>query len=230
MLRSCLRAKTVRRVVFTSSAGTVVMQETRKSIYEDDSWSDVEFCRAKKMTGWVGNPYSPLLSNVINFFSPKQMYFVSKTLAEQAAWDFAEKNEMDFVSIIPTLVNGPFIVPAMPPSMLTALALILSIYPKNQNSLKLGYVELIRKCTGNEPHYFILNPAQFVHLDDLCDAHIFLLENPNAKGRYICSSHDVTITKLANMLKERYPELDVPAEYALLIFTEAPNPVLSLPT
>lgn len=55
-----------------------------------------------------------------------QMYFVSKTLAEQAAWDFAEKNNIDFISIIPTLVNGPFIMPTMPPSMLTALALITS--------------------------------------------------------------------------------------------------------
>lgn len=53
VLRSCLRAKTVRRVVFTSSAGTVAIQETHKSIYDENSWSDVDFCRAKKMTGWV---------------------------------------------------------------------------------------------------------------------------------------------------------------------------------
>ncbi|CAA7408348.1 unnamed protein product [Spirodela intermedia] len=171
VLRSCLRAKTVRRVVFTSSAGTVAIQESRQSIYDENCWSDVDFCRAKKMTGW--------------------MYFVSKTLAERAAWDFAEKNNIDFISIIPTLVNGPFIMPTMPPSMLTALALI----------------------TRNEPHYSILNPVQFVHLDDLCNAHIFLFENPEANGRYICSSHDVTLTELGRMLKKRYPEFNVPTEF-----------------
>ncbi|CAA6671257.1 unnamed protein product [Spirodela intermedia] len=158
VLRSCLRAKTVRRV-------------SRQSIYDENCWSDVDFCRAKKMTGW--------------------MYFVSKTLAERAAWDFAEKNNIDFISIIPTLVNGPFIMPTMPPSMLTALALI----------------------TRNEPHYSILNPVQFVHLDDLCNAHIFLFENPEANGRYICSSHDVTLTELSRMLKKRYPEFNVPTEF-----------------
>ncbi|MQM03511.1 hypothetical protein Taro_036291 [Colocasia esculenta] len=171
VLRSCAKARTVRRVVFTSSAGTVCIQEDRKSFYDETSWSDVDFCRAKKMTGW--------------------MYFVSKTLAEKAAWEFAEKNNIDFISIIPTLVNGPFIMPTMPPSMLSALALL----------------------TRNEPHYSILNPVQFVHLDDLCIAHIFLFEHPAAKGRYICSSHDVTITGLAKMLRERYPEFDVPTEF-----------------
>nr|UUY86287.1 dihydroflavonol 4-reductase 3 [Aglaonema commutatum] len=171
VLRSCAKTSSVRRVVFTSSAGTVCIQEGRMSLYDERSWSDVDFCRAKKMTGW--------------------MYFVSKTLAEKAAWEFAEKNSIDFISIIPTLVNGPFIMPTMPPSMLSALALI----------------------TRNEPHYSILNPVQFVHLDDLCNAHIFLFELPEAKGRYICSSHDVTITSLAKMLRERYPEFDVPTEF-----------------
>lgn len=50
------------------------------------------------------------------------MYFVSKTLAEQAAWKFAEENNLDFISIIPTLVVGPFLMPSMPPSLITALS------------------------------------------------------------------------------------------------------------
>jgi len=49
---------------------------------------------------------------------------VSKTLAEQAAWKFAKENNLDFISIIPTLVVGPFIMQSMPPSLLTALSLI----------------------------------------------------------------------------------------------------------
>ncbi|CAD5175754.1 unnamed protein product [Musa acuminata subsp. malaccensis] len=171
VLKSCAKAGTVRRVVFTSSAGTTCVHARRKEEYDENSWSDVEFCRAKKMTGW--------------------MYFVSKTLAEKAAWEFAEKNHLDFISIIPTLVNGPFIIPTMPPSMLSALALV----------------------TGNTPHYSILNPVQFVHLDDLCMAHIFLFEHPEAKGRYVCSSHDITISDLAKMLTERYPEYDIPTEF-----------------
>ncbi|KAJ0985883.1 hypothetical protein J5N97_004239 [Dioscorea zingiberensis] len=171
LLKSCIKAKTVRRVVYTSTAGTVNMQPTRKSVYDETSWTDVEFCKTVKMTAWT--------------------YFYAKTIAEKTAFEFAEKNGIDLISVIPTLVNGPFLMPTMPPSMLTALALI----------------------TRNVPFYYILNPVQFVHLDDLCRAHVFLFEHPEAKGRYICSSHDVTIADLANLLREKYPEYEIPTEF-----------------
>ncbi|XP_042520746.1 dihydroflavonol 4-reductase-like [Macadamia integrifolia] len=171
IMRSCLKAKTVRGIVFTSSAGTVMGQERPLPKYDESSWSDLEFITTKKMTGW--------------------MYFVSKTLSEKAAWDFAEHNNMALIAIIPTLVVGPFIMPSMPPSLITAFALI----------------------TENEAHYSILKQVQFVHLDDLCNAHIFLFENPDAKGRYICSSHNATIIDLPKTLRERFPEYNVPTEF-----------------
>nr|AFO65510.1 dihydroflavonol 4-reductase [Narcissus tazetta] len=171
ILRSCVKAN-VRRVVFTSSAGTVCIPGyCQQSVYDENSWTDVEVCRADKMTGW--------------------MYFAAKTLAEKAAWEFSEEHNMDFVSIVPTLVNGPFLGQIMPSSMLSALALI----------------------TRNTPHYSILKQAQFVHIDDLCRAHIFLFEHPEAKGRYICSAHETNIVRLAKMLKEKYPEFDIPTEF-----------------
>lgn len=50
------------------------------------------------------------------------MYFVSKTVAEQEAWKFAKEHDMDFITIIPPLVVGPFLIPTMPPSLITALS------------------------------------------------------------------------------------------------------------
>ncbi|EES04562.1 hypothetical protein BDA96_04G055300 [Sorghum bicolor] len=177
ILRACKEAAaagggTVRRVVFTSSAGTCSVEERQRPVYGDDDWSDVDFCRRAKMTGW--------------------MYFVSKTLAEKAALAYAAEHGVDLVSIIPTLVVGPFVSSGMPPSLVTALALV----------------------TGNEAHYSILKQVQFVHLDDLCDAEIFLFEHPAAAaGRYVCSSHDATIHGLAAMLRDRYPEYDIPQRF-----------------
>jgi bifunctional dihydroflavonol 4-reductase/flavanone 4-reductase len=55
ILRACKEAGTVRRIVFTSSAGTVNVEELRKPVYDEDSWTDVDFCRRVKMTGWVRN-------------------------------------------------------------------------------------------------------------------------------------------------------------------------------
>lgn len=56
-----------------------------------------------------------------------QTYFYAKTIAEKTAFEFAENNGLDLISVIPTLVNGPFLMSTMPPSMLTALALITSM-------------------------------------------------------------------------------------------------------
>ncbi|PON93417.1 NAD(P)-binding domain containing protein [Trema orientale] len=171
IMKACVDAKTVKKLVFTSSAGTVNVEPEQKSVYDESNWSDIDFCRTVKMTGW--------------------MYFTSKTLAEQAAWEFARKHNLDFITIIPTLVIGPFLMPSMPPSLITGLSLI----------------------TGNESHYFIIRQGQFVHLDDLCNAHIFLYEHPKAEGRYIASSHDATIYELANLLKEKYPEYNIPTKF-----------------
>ncbi|KAI4320975.1 hypothetical protein MLD38_034402 [Melastoma candidum] len=170
IMKACVKAK-VRRLVFTSSAGTVNVQPTQKPVYDENSWSDLDFVRSVKMTGW--------------------MYFVSKTLAEQAAWKFAEENNLDFISIIPVLVVGPFIMSSFPPSLITALSPI----------------------TRNEAHYTIIKQGQFVHLDDLCESHIFLYEHPEAKGRYICSSHDANIHHIAKLLKDKFPEYNVPTEF-----------------
>nr|AEX88625.1 dihydroflavonol 4-reductase [Lycium ruthenicum] len=171
IIESCVKANTVRRLVFTSSAGTLDVQEHQKLFYDETSWSDLDFIYAKKMTGW--------------------MYFVSKILAEKAAMEEAKKNNIDFISIIPPLVVGPFITPTFPPSLITALSLI----------------------TGNEAHYCIIKQGQYVHLDDLCEAHIFLYEHPKAEGRYICSSHHAIIYDVAKIVRQKWPEYYVPTEF-----------------
>nr|UJP17040.1 dihydvroflavonol-4-reductase DFR [Chrysanthemum x morifolium] len=170
IIRSCVKAKTVKKLVFTSSAGTVNVQKQQVPVYDESHWSDLDFIYSKKMTAW--------------------MYFVSKTLAEKAAWKATKENNIDFISIIPTLVVGPFISPSFPPSLMTALSLITA-----------------------ESHYSIIKQCQYVHLDDLCESHIYLYEQPKAEGRYICSSHDATIHQLAKMIKEKWPEYQVPAKF-----------------
>uniref|UniRef100_A0A1D1YQ36 Flavanone 4-reductase n=1 Tax=Anthurium amnicola TaxID=1678845 RepID=A0A1D1YQ36_9ARAE len=119
-------------------------------------------------------------------------YVVGKTLAEKAAWEFArEKGGVQLVTVVPSLVVGAFISSAASLSMSMALALI----------------------TGDKSHYQALKQIPLVHLDDLCNAHIFLLEQPEADGRYICSSHDTTIFQLADMMRKRYPDYHVPTQF-----------------
>ncbi|KAG8383351.1 hypothetical protein BUALT_Bualt04G0003400 [Buddleja alternifolia] len=170
IIRSCAKAKTVKKLLFTNSAGTLNVEEHQKPVYDETNWSDLDFIYSTKMTGW--------------------MYFVSKILAEKAGWEAAKENNIDFISIIPPVVVGPFIMPTFPPSLVTALSPI----------------------TGNEAHYSIIKQGQFVHLDDLCEAHIFLFEHPKAEGRYICSNYDATIYDIASMIREKWPEYHIPTE------------------
>jgi len=55
IMKACKKAKTVRRLVFTSSAGTLDVTEQPKPVIDETCWSDVEFCRRVKMTCWVSN-------------------------------------------------------------------------------------------------------------------------------------------------------------------------------
>ncbi|CAN4083316.1 unnamed protein product [Withania somnifera] len=61
-------------------------------------------------------------------------------------------------------------------------------------------------CAGNEAHYCIIKQGQYVHLDDLCKAQIFLYEHPKAEGRLICSSHHAIIYDVAKMERQKWPE------------------------
>lgn len=82
----------VRRVVFTSSIGTVYMNPNRSPdvVVDESCWSDLEFC--KNTNNW---------------------YCYGKTVAEQDAWDIAREKEVDLVVVNPVLVLGPLLQPTV---------------------------------------------------------------------------------------------------------------------
>ena len=51
-----------------------------------------------------------------------------------------------------------------------------------------------------------------VHVDDVARAQIFLLEHPDVKGRYNCSSSVVTLESLVELLSAKYPEFHIPSK------------------
>ena len=56
-----------------------------------------------------------------------QMYYVSKTLAEQAAMQFAKENRMEVVSILPVIVAGPWLTTGVPASVDVTMSLITGL-------------------------------------------------------------------------------------------------------
>lgn len=64
---------------------------------------------------------------------------------------------------------------------------------------------------GNQELYKDLSNFYMVHIEDVANAHVFLFEYPNAKGRYICSSIQITIPAMLKFLSAKYPEFQIPA-------------------
>ncbi|TYI73980.1 hypothetical protein E1A91_D07G167400v1 [Gossypium mustelinum] len=164
----------MKRVVYTSSASTVMFNGQDVEVVDESFWTDVDFVREN---------LSPFMRS----------YMISKTLTERAALEFGTQHGLDVVTVIPSLVVGPFICPKFPGSVRSSLALVL----------------------GNQSEYSLLLNASMVHVDDLARAHIFLLEYPEAKGRYNCSSDTISLEKLSEFLGGKYPEFPIPSPESL---------------
>lgn len=50
------------------------------------------------------------------------------------------------------------------------------------------------------------------HVEDVCQAHLFLAEKESASGRYVCCAINTSVPELAKFLNKRYPQYKVPTE------------------
>nr|KYP52306.1 Dihydroflavonol-4-reductase [Cajanus cajan] len=172
ILKACLNSKTVKRVVYTSSASAAAFNN--KEVLDESCWSDVDSLRAdepeevvtkRSIDGALG-----ILKACLNSKTVKRVVYTSsasaaafnnkETLTEKAVLEFGEQNGLDVVTLIPTFVFGPFICPKLPSSVQASLCFAFG---------------------GKSAFGFIIQ-TPMVHVDDVARAHIFLLEHPNPKG------------------------------------------------
>ncbi|OVA11651.1 NAD-dependent epimerase/dehydratase [Macleaya cordata] len=177
LLKACSKGETVKRVVFTSSISTITAKDNDgrwRSTVDESCQTPIHHVWNNKASGWV--------------------YVLSKLLSEETAFQFANEQGIDLVSVITTTVAGPFLTPSVPTSVRVLLSPI----------------------TGDPELYPILSAVQarmgsiaVVHIEDICNAHIFLMEEAAARGRYICSSQSCTISQLEDYLILEYPHFNV---------------------
>lgn len=108
ILKACLESKTVKKVVYTSSAATVLFNDKNLDVVDEDIWSDIDICRSSNLVG--------------------SSYLVSKIMTEKSVLEFGKVNELEVVSLVLPLVVGPFICPNIPSSVYIALAMIFGMY------------------------------------------------------------------------------------------------------
>lgn len=165
---SIIKSKdTIRRVVLTSSVAAVKGKHPNPpkegTAYSEEDWND---------TSTIDD----------------EAYWLSKVLAERAAWELATQNNIDLVTILPNFVMGP----VLSPSCATG-------------STSIGFMKGILE--GNAPSGSFV----FVDVRDVARAHILAIEIPAAKGRYIISQPRSTqAQQVAAVFQERFPHYDIP--------------------
>jgi dihydroflavonol-4-reductase len=156
VLRACARASGIGRVVLTSSMAAVTDEPDSTHVLTEADW----------------NTRSTLDRNP---------YYLSKTLAERAAWDFMarEKPSFDLVVVNPFVIMGPSHSPAINTSNQILVDLLKGVYPA-----------IISLTWG------------LVDVRDVATAHIRAAEVASASGRYLCAQQPVTMRQVVGWLRE----------------------------
>ncbi|XP_076942456.1 vestitone reductase-like [Bidens hawaiensis] len=165
-----------------------VDSKTVKKVVYTSSVSAVLFS-GKKHNGVLDEESWSDVDYIRNDIKLGAWYHISKTLTEKAVLEFGEKEGLDVVTVHPSFIHGPFLGSRCPHSVRDVMAMIF----------------------GDTDKYAMLLRAPFVHVDDVASAHIHLFEDPNAKGRYICSKTEVPIEELYKLLSTKYPEYKIPS-------------------
>ncbi|KAJ7946957.1 tetraketide alpha-pyrone reductase 1 [Quillaja saponaria] len=170
VLRSCKKNPSLHRVVLTSSSSTVRARDDfdPRVPLDESSWSSVQLC--EKFQIW---------------------YVLSKTLAERAAWEFCNENNIHLVTVLPTFVIGP----SLPPDLCSTASDVLGLFK------------------GETEKFQWHGRMGYVHIDDVALCHILVYEHEAANGRYLCSSTVIDNDELATLLSERYPSLPIPKRF-----------------
>ncbi|XVF22405.1 hypothetical protein REPUB_Repub12eG0169600 [Reevesia pubescens] len=123
-------------------------------------------------------------------------YSCSKTLSEKQLLRY--DGEVEVVSLVCGLLGGETLLLSMPESM----GVLISQATKNRR--RYHTLRFLEELLGKVP---------ILHIEDVCDAHIFCLEKPSISGRFLCASAYLSSADIASHFRKHYPDIDIPDEF-----------------
>ncbi|KAL2527691.1 NAD(P)-binding Rossmann-fold superfamily protein [Abeliophyllum distichum] len=183
---SCLRSQTVKRLIYTASVTSV------SALKEDGTG----FRTSMDESCWTSLNLSYTYSNQFTLD-----YIKSKTLSEKEILRYNEietGNKLEVVSLACGLVGGETILSYLPSSLPCVLSLLTG------DRLNFDMLRFLQELLGSIP---------LVHIDDVCEAHIFCMEKPVLRGRFLCAAEAPTIEEMAICYQQNHPEFTISQEF-----------------
>ncbi|KAJ0962994.1 hypothetical protein J5N97_028116 [Dioscorea zingiberensis] len=183
ILKFCEHSGSVKRVIYT---GSVTATSPLKEDGNGFNHTIDESC------------WTPLNLSFSHCEDHEKDYTSSKTLAEKEALSYnnmkAGKERMEVVSLACGLVGGDTLLSYLPSSLRVVLAHITG------EELYYRQLEFLQGLLGSVP---------LVHVDDVCEAHIFCMEKPSMAGRFLCAVGYPIIVDISEYYACKHPQMQV---------------------
>nr|GLL40556.1 anthocyanidin reductase ((2S)-flavan-3-ol-forming)-like isoform X2 [Ipomoea trifida] len=178
---ACCRCESVRRLIYTASTGAA------SPLKQDGNG----FKGVMDETCWTPLPLPFHHSN-----HSLRDYIESKTLAEMELLKIGNDEGLEVVSLGLGLVGGNTCLWYCP------------------GTVSFFFSQLTGDKNGQSSMKFLedlLGKIAVVHIEDVCDAHIFAMRAPNGSmsGRFLCANAFVSAAEIANYLRHNYPQFHV---------------------
>ncbi|KAL0925179.1 hypothetical protein M5K25_003491 [Dendrobium thyrsiflorum] len=182
IMGACERSKSVKRVIYTAS---IMSASPRK---EDD----FSFKNLMDESCWT-----PLHCPFAHAQKFEQDYISSKTSTEKEILAYntkGEKRRIKVVRLVCALVGGNGILEYIPGS----ISVIIS--PLSGQRLRYKQLKLLQEMLGSVP---------LVHIDDVCEAHIFCIEKDIISERFMCVSQWPMMQEIVDYYEFKFPNAQV---------------------
>ncbi|KAF5188398.1 Cinnamoyl-coa reductase, partial [Thalictrum thalictroides] len=112
----------------------------------------------------------------------RKWYYIAKTMAESQALEYGKETGLEVVTVCPSIIVGPMLQSQMNASSWFIYMMLSGDLKTLENGTRL-----------------------LVDVRDMAEALLLVYEKPEAEGRYICSSHTITVQDFVEKLKSMYP-------------------------
>ncbi|KAF6140899.1 hypothetical protein GIB67_042312 [Kingdonia uniflora] len=185
IVQSCIKSGMVKRLIYTASVLSASAMKEDGTGFKDVINEDC---------------WTPLDFSFSYYDEVTMGYVSSKTLSEKEVLKIneTEKGGLEVVTLVCGLVVGDTILSYVSGSQEASLSQLTS------NAFSYNHLRLLQEILGSVP---------LIHVDDVCEAHIFCIEKPSMTGRFLCANVFPTVQQIGKYYQDNYPEIGVEEKF-----------------